>query len=190
MTSDGATVRAVPRPGATGVRAGRPRLAAALACAAAVAGCAQGATLQGRCTSADHRRFDFWVGEWQVVQAGRPAGHNEIRSILRGCALEESWRGTGGVEGRSLTFYDRRRGRWHQTWIDADGDPLQLDGTWQDGAMRLEGDGLDDEGALRHRVTWTPRADGTVRQHWETSRDGARWQTVFDGEYTRVRTAQ
>lgn len=166
------------------------RVLVAISLAVSVAACALGATPEGRCSAPDQRRFDFWIGEWQVTQAGKPAGHNRIEPILGGCALAESWRGTSGVEGRSLTFYDRRRERWHQTWIDADGDPLYLDGAWREGAMRLEGEGRDDEGALRHRVTWTPQPDGGVRQHWETSRDGTRWQTVFDGAYARVKTAQ
>ncbi len=33
-------------------------------------------------------------------------------------------------------------------------------------------------------ITWTPNADGSVRQHWETSEDGKTWKTAFDGLYT------
>ena len=36
----------------------------------------------------------------------------------------------------------------------------------------------------RERITWTPNADGSVRQHWETSTDdGKTWKTSFDGLY-------
>jgi len=35
------------------------------------------------------------------------------------------------------------------------------------------------------RITWTPRADGTVRQLWETSADGKTWSAIFDGLYSR-----
>jgi hypothetical protein len=36
------------------------------------------------------------------------------------------------------------------------------------------------------RITWTPNADGTVRQHWEQSADGGKtWETAFDGLYRR-----
>ena len=39
-----------------------------------------------------------------------------------------------------------------------------------------------------NRITWTPREDGSVRQHWETSQDGrSSWTTAFDGIY-RLRT--
>jgi hypothetical protein len=32
----------------------------------------------------------------------------------------------------------------------------------------------------------TPNADGSVRQLWETSRDGQTWSVLFDGLYTRA----
>jgi hypothetical protein len=37
----------------------------------------------------------------------------------------------------------------------------------------------------RHRITWTPGVDGSVRQHWESATAGGEWQTAFDGTYTR-----
>jgi hypothetical protein len=41
-------------------------------------------------------------------------------------------------------------------------------------------------GVVRHRITWTPLPDGTVRQHWQASRDdGATWDDLFDGRYVR-----
>ncbi|CAN5170593.1 hypothetical protein BH11PSE14_BH11PSE14_24070 [soil metagenome] len=62
------------------------------------------------CASAEHRQFDFWLGDWQVFDK------------------------TGVVQ--------------------------------------------------RERITWTPNADGSVRQFWESSSDdGKRWTTAFDGLY-------
>jgi len=51
--------------------------------------------------------------------------------------------------------------------------------------MVLQGDSVNREGeALLNRITWSPNADGTVRQHWEVSKDrGTSWQTAFDGLY-------
>lgn len=41
-------------------------------------------------------------------------------------------------------------------------------------------------GIVRHRITFTPRPDGTVRQYWEVSRDGGQtWTGNFDGLYVR-----
>ena len=37
------------------------------------------------------------------------------------------------------------------------------------------------------RITWTPAADGSVTQHWETSEDGGTtWATGFMGVYRRA----
>src|SRR5215203_3786766 len=78
------------------------------------------------CASAQHRQFDFWIGEWDVTQNGKIAGRNSIRSILNGCALSEDWSGTGGFSGNSLNFYDEDAKRWRQTWIDSQGQSLLL----------------------------------------------------------------
>ena len=41
---------------------------------------------------------------------------------------------------------------------------------------------------LQQRITWTPNADATVRQLWETSEDGGKtWSVAFDGRYVRRR---
>jgi hypothetical protein len=38
----------------------------------------------------------------------------------------------------------------------------------------------------QQRITWTPNADGTVRQFWDTSDDdGKTWVVSFDGIYRR-----
>ena len=64
---------------------------------------------------------------------------------------------------------------------------LLLDGRFAGNAMVLEGPGVDEGRAVKHRITWTPNADGTVRQHWERSPDRSdRWETVFDGLYRRI----
>ncbi|HZF16685.1 MAG TPA: hypothetical protein VE046_12140 [Steroidobacteraceae bacterium] len=140
------------------------------------------------CSAALYRQFDFWVGDWNVTQNGKPAGTNRIDRILGGCALLEHWAGAGGSVGNSLNYYDATRAVWHQTWIDNQGSPLELEGKLAGGNMVLTGNTLDaTSGAtVINRLTWTPRADGTVRQHWEISTDGAKsWTTAFDGLYTR-----
>ena len=116
---------------------------------------------------------------------GSTLGENSIRRILNGCVLQENWRGAVAGVGTSHNIYDRSTGRWHQTWVDASGNLLQLDGGLRDGNMVLEGKTLGPSGPVRHRISWTPRDDGTVRQLWESSGDGERWQVTFDGVYRR-----
>lgn len=141
------------------------------------------------CSSEEFRRFDFWLGEWQVRdRAGGAAGSNTIRAVLGGCVLEEHWKGADGSVGQSYNIYDERTRTWHQTWVDDSGLLLRLNGGPVDASMVLEGELRGRDGRTRlHRITWTPGADGTVRQHWQRSEDGGEtWSTVFDGMYLPV----
>ena len=142
------------------------------------------------CNSAEYRQFDFWIGRWSVTEGHQAAGQNSIEADLKRCALFESWSSAGGSRGRSINFYDRDRQRWHQTWIDDRGGALELDGGLVGGSMVLEGERPDAKThiTVRHRITWTPQRDGTVRQHWQMIKnDQSTWETVFDGLYARAR---
>lgn len=142
------------------------------------------------CVSAEYRQFDFWLGEWDVFEpGGEKAGSNRIESILGGCALAEHWTGAKASRGTSLNFYDHLRKRWHQTWIDNQGAPLELDGGFAEGKMTLAGDApsrREPGKTIRHRITWSELAGGRVRQLWEASDNGGKtWNVVFDGTYVR-----
>jgi len=141
------------------------------------------------CASPDHRRFDFWIGDWDVKNAsGEIVGRNRISAIQDACALQEQWEGRGGSRGTSLNVYDATRKVWHQTWVDNQGGLLVLEGRWREGAMRLQGRTRNsDTGRTElQRITWTPQPDGRVRQLWESSEEGgATWKVVFDGWYAK-----
>lgn len=142
------------------------------------------------CSAAEHRQFDFWVGEWDVTAGnGSHAGTNRIRVIHGGCALQEEWSGAAGFTGTSINAFDGSTGRWHQTWIGSDGVLLQLDGGLKDGTMELTGTTAGANGSTTlHRIRWTPLGGQPtrVRQLWESSTDeGRSWSVAFDGTYTR-----
>lgn len=164
----------------------RVAVAAAVAVYAAPAAAQQQAP-QRSCEAAQHRAFDFWIGEWTVTNPrGAVVGTSRIEAILDGCAIYESWSGSTGSNGHSLNIYDRASGRWHQTWVDNSGMLLQLEGGLDGNAMVLSGALPGDNGVVMQRITWTKNEDGTVRQHWESSdNDGATWGTLFDGLYRR-----
>lgn len=142
------------------------------------------------CSAAEHRHFDFWVGEWEVVDsAGSLAGRNRITREMNGCVLREEWTSAGGGTGSSFNIYDAAAGRWHQTWVDASGTLLMLDGGLESaGVMVMEGERPANGGGIaRHRITWTREGSDRVRQRWDATEDGgATWNVVFDGLYRRV----
>jgi hypothetical protein len=139
------------------------------------------------CEADEHRQFDFWIGHWTVTNpSGGTAGDSRVESILDGCGLLESWTGAKGARGKSLNLYNRATSAWEQYYIDNQGNRLLLRGGIRDGAMVMESV-EDGGGAATQRVTWTPNADGSVRQHWESTADGgATWTTQFDGTYARL----
>jgi opacity protein-like surface antigen len=140
------------------------------------------------CAEPEHRQFDFWLGHWSVaVPGGKLASDSVIEPILGGCGISESFTGARGATSRSLNLYNRSLGAWEQFWIDSQGNRLQLRGGWRDGAMVMQTpEPVASGSSRRDRMTWTPNADGTVRQLWEVSADaGATWAVSFDGLYTR-----
>lgn len=134
-----------------------------------------------------HRQFDFWLGEWQVrTPDGKLAGTNRIDREYNGWVLHERYSTARGYSGESLNAYDSARNVWHQTFVDTDGALLLLEGGMRDGKMVLEGQ-TGNAGAppTRHRITWTPNPDGSVRQLWESTDAKGEWVVAFDGHYTR-----
>jgi len=139
------------------------------------------------CEAPEHRQFDFWLGEWNVhTPDGKLAGVNRISSEYGGCVLHERYDTGRGYSGESLNTYDAGRRLWHQTWVDTAGTLLLLEGGLRGNSMVLEGETTGKDGVVtRHRITWTPGVDGSVRQHWESASADGEWQTAFDGTYTR-----
>lgn len=148
---------------------------------------ASGAMGASRCEASEHRAFDFWLGEWQVrTPDGKLAGVNRISSEYNGCVLHERYDTSRGYSGESLNTYDAGRKVWHQTWVDTSGTLLLLEGGMRNGSMVLEGQSTGtDSRVTKHRIIWTPNANGSVRQLWESTDDKGQWSIAFDGTYTR-----
>ena len=138
------------------------------------------------CEAPAYREFDFWVGDWQVhTPSGKLAGTNRIEREYGGCVLHERYATPSGYSGESLNIYDASRKVWHQTWVDSSGTLLLLEGGLLDGRMVLEGKTTKEGRDTRHRITWTPNPNGSVRQFWESTDAEGKWTTAFDGLYTR-----
>lgn len=149
------------------------------------------------CSGPEYRQFDFWLGEWDVFgPAGQKIGTNSITSMNGGCVVYESWRDARGGTGNSFNYYEAKTKRWHQFWVNSngnaaplsaapDGTPMPMSGKLVDGAMVLQ----SPAGVKPlNRWTWSKVDGGKVRQHAEQSTDdGKTWTTVFDGLYVRAK---
>src|SRR5262249_15005317 len=135
-----------------------------------------------------HRQFDFWVGSWDVFDAksGERAGQSLIEKLYGGCVLRENW-SEPGFTGGSLNIYAAIDHKWHQTWMDQSGALREFVGGIDGGKMILVA-----KSALRQdpahnvlvRMTFTPNADGSVRQFSDYSKDdGATWAFRYDYIY-------
>ena len=142
------------------------------------------------CHSAAYHQFDFFVGSWSVTtQAGKKIGTDEVTKEYGGCVIVEKWHDAGDPGGGiGLTGYQIGRKTWHQDFMDDGGFVLSIDGALIGTQMIMRGTDYPSDGKSRlHRVTWTPRRDGSVEELWKTSDDGGKtWRVHFDGIFRRM----
>ncbi len=140
------------------------------------------------CDSAPYHAFDFWVGEWVVMDmTGEVAGTNSVTRAEEGCLLVEHWESARGTTGQSYNYYNPETMMWRQVWvspsaiIDYEGGPNQL------GHMRLQGTITYRRGESHlFRGSWVAEADGSVRQHLEQyNAETEAWEDWFIGLYRR-----
>lgn len=141
------------------------------------------------CCTEYHDDFDFWLGEWNVINPnGTKAGFNKITKTEGDCIVKENWTSANaGYTGTSYNFYNLKTKQWEQIWIDNQGASLHLKGNRVGNQMILRTD--DEKNAngetFYHQVTWTANEDGSVRQLWETYTEGKPVATAFDGLYKK-----
>jgi hypothetical protein len=144
------------------------------------------------CTSPESRQFDFWVGRWDVsftAHLDKIVAHSLIEKLYAGCAIRENWSPLAGQQdGGSLSSFVPADPGWRQTWVDSGGATASFKGGWNGQAMVLTGLWPQPGHPNRiTRMTYTPGADGSVRQFGETSDDGgATWAPSFDFTYRRA----
>jgi hypothetical protein len=140
-----------------------------------------------KCDAPVYRQLDFWVGEWDVYIGDQKVGTNVVTSEEDGCVVHEHWTSLRSETGQSFNFYDRATKKWRQVWVSNNGSTLDVAGGLVDGTMAYTGEAVRPNGVrIQHRLSFTPNADGTVRQFWQTSTDGgATWTVAWDGRYVR-----
>jgi len=132
--------------------------------------------------------LDFWLGSWSVaLRDGTAAGRNTIARALDGVAVREHWRGSDGVEGESLFYFDPAAQVWRQVWV-MPGCIKEKRLVRSEGRERVfAGTACIAGRSFPDRTTLVANGDGTVSQLIEHSLDGGRtWRASFDAVYTRA----
>ena len=135
------------------------------------------------CSAAPFQQFDFWVGDWDAFDVGKPdapVARTHVSRILDGCVLLEVYEGADGHIGQSFSIYDASRKVWHQSWVTNRGELLVLEGTRKGNRIVFEGDSITAKGKQRTQVFWEPQG-ADVRETATVSDDGGKsWKPLFD----------
>jgi ketosteroid isomerase-like protein len=168
----------------------------ALSLALFVSAAAQQAA-QSPCQLEQAKQFDFWLGtwdlEWNDAKGNRRTGTNVITKTLGGCVVEENFNGGSGgggqpaYLGKSHSMFDRRSGKWKQTWVDSGGDYLDFTGEFTGGKMTLWREFTNPAGKLvKQRMTFSEIKADSLDWKWEASTDeGKTWQLNWHIKYKR-----
>jgi hypothetical protein len=124
-----------------------------------------------------NRKIDFLLGEWSVQGAEGPVlGTARVTSDLNGCLAREDYSTDKGYAAHSYLYFDLNTQKWHRTYIDSEGERVELFGNFVTGALVLQGAEPGPGGKTWHvRNTIQPVAASAVLQTWETSEDGVNW---------------
>ena len=163
-------------------------IAAGVCCVALLASAAaQQPSAPPPCEDEVYRAFDFWKGEWEVTANGQKAGDNSITEAENQCLLIERWTSATGGTGQSYNYYDPGLKKWRQIWVSGFATIDYAGGLNDEGEMVLVGEINYRSGQTApFRGIWTPRDDGTVKQHFDQyNAETDQWDPWFTGIYTR-----
>jgi hypothetical protein len=140
-------------------------------------------------TDPNRRRFDFWIGEWNVEnRAGQAAGRSSVQAVSGGCGLLENWTAPNGSTGKSLNTYNPELGRWQQFWVGQFGAVTEYrDSEWRGDTLTFHATSHGTAGKeMLLRLSFNPLPDGSVRQFGEQSADdGKTWTVAYELFYRR-----
>ena len=142
------------------------------------------------CAGDHFRAFDFWIGDWQVLnsQNGAFAGYSSIEVMLDSCVLLENWYGSGPSVGKSFNHYDVRSGMWKQKWLDNFASNIEFTGTIKNDTAHYYNTLINPQNGTKifNRMMIAKVSDNEVHQIWEQSQDSITWTSAFDGQYIRI----
>ncbi|HKF05752.1 MAG TPA: hypothetical protein VKB49_25760 [Candidatus Sulfotelmatobacter sp.] len=140
------------------------------------------------CAGGEHRQFDYWLGNWSVSYGGPPAGTSKVELALDQCMIVESWDGARNHSGKTIFAYSPDDHSWYGIFADNEGRVhIFNQGKVSAGTAEFQGTSHGPNGeTVLNRVKIVRASADKVEQTWEKSADnGATWNMVYRGEYTR-----
>ncbi len=140
----------------------------------------------------DSCQFDFWVGEWNLewkdANGNTQSGTNRIMKILNNYVVLENFSTSdSSFKGTSASVYNKRLGKWQQTWVDNSGAYLDFTGGFSDGKMILSRTGINAKGEpIPVRMVFFNITKNEFDWSWEKSSDnGSSWIPMWQIHYKR-----
>jgi len=155
------------------------------------------------CTTPETRAFDFWIGEWDVLNRNRkPDGAqfyetgratDKVHPVVGGCAIVEHWRGDAigrYILGYSIRAYDSAAGEWKIVLLwPTSGQPSfgELTGGFRHGRGTFQFQRVLASGdTALNRFIFSDIGPNALRWENGTSRDGGlSWVGNWIMEFTR-----
>ncbi len=139
----------------------------------------------------NYRKFDFWLGEWDVYIAngkGPKIAESSITLSNGDCGILENYRPQRFAGGNSISYYDSSDKRWKQEWVAGGSTSHYVEPeNYTEGNMQLVAPAQSPQGKpTLLRMIYYKNDDGSVRQLMQSSADnGKNWNAVFDGLYKK-----
>lgn len=147
------------------------------------------------CAGADYRQFDFWLGDWQVLdgKTGQAIAIDHIDALYGDCVIRQRLRFTGAtyrrpgtpfpLAGLSISRFDGQQ--WLQIWADNQWGAIVLKGNRRDdGAIELNSV-LPSRGR-DVRLVWRPMADGVRIEQFGAKTGSGAWERYEDLVYRHL----
>jgi len=140
------------------------------------------------CESAEHKQFDFWVGEWDVYRTdtNQHVAKSRIEKLYRGCAVRENWMPLNGFgAGGSLNAYLPSEKRWRQVYTGSANGWAEYAGGMDGAMMVILGTQLMPNGSkMPVKISYAPKSDGSVVQTgYQSPDDGKTWSLTYQFAY-------
>lgn len=138
---------------------------------------------------ADHAHaFDFWLGDWKLTWGDSGAATNRIVREMDDRVIAEHFHDPqANYRGSSWSVYDSLSDRWHQTWVDTQGNYFALSGAWKEDRMVLETSPTDHDGLRFYRMVFRDIERDGFWWEWSVTEDkGASWTLKWRIRYARM----